>query len=291
MNTELKQGSDDWFAMRIGNVTGSTVGAILGVSPLRKRDDIMRSMVREFNGSLSEFIGNIATEYGIRNEHLARVDYELNGFGKVTGTGFHKFEDWLGASPDGLVGADGLIEIKCPYSMRDIKKPIFKTIDEQPHYYAQIQIQLLVTGRKWCDFVQWNRHDFSVTRVEVSTDWLNENLPKLRRFYDDYLIERTAPHCEKHLKARHETIENEMIQHRVEEYISLKKEIKARQALVDLLLDQIISDCKENESLINGHKLTHVHCKKVSYSRALNDLLPDADLSEYETVSSYWKLT
>jgi len=75
--TELQQGSDDWFNARVGRVTASNVGAILGLSPFRKRADVMRSTVREYHGVLSEFTGNVATEYGNLYEHLARADYQM----------------------------------------------------------------------------------------------------------------------------------------------------------------------------------------------------------------------
>ena len=78
----------------------------------------------------------------------------------VTPTGFHVAEecDWLGASPDGFVGDSGLIECKCKFSQ--------ELWEEVPaHYLAQIQGQLEITGRDWCDFVSWTPDDLAIFRV------------------------------------------------------------------------------------------------------------------------------
>ena len=82
------QGTEEWFGQRIGKITASKVGAILGLSPFHKRDDVMRSMVREWNGALSEFVGNVATEYGVFNEPMARHDYQLETDSIVESVGF-----------------------------------------------------------------------------------------------------------------------------------------------------------------------------------------------------------
>jgi putative phage-type endonuclease len=284
--TELQQGSDDWFNARVGRVTASNVGAILGLSPFRKRADVMRSMVREWHGALSEFTGNVATEYGNMNEHFARTDYQLVTGNMVETTGFHTHELWLGASPDGFIhNKNGIIEIKCPYGLRNGGE--FKSINEQPHYYAQVQIQMFVTKTQFCDFMQWNRNDHQIEHIAYSADYVNEILPKLKAFYDEFLEELNNP---VHLKSRHDTIENDMTAYRVEQYLKLKAEIKATQDLADLMLKQIIEDCGENESTIGKHKLTRVTRKSIGYKNAIADLFPDADLSKYESTTSYWTL-
>jgi putative phage-type endonuclease len=286
--TELQQGSDDWFNARVGRVTASNVGAILGLSPFRKRQDVMRSMVREWHGALSEFVGNVATEYGSMNEHLARTDYQLATGNIVETTGFHTHELWLGTSPDGFIDdKKGIIEIKCPFSLRNDEQPQFKSIEEQPHYYAQIQIQMFVTGARWCDFFQWNTHDYRLDYVNYNPLYVNEILPQLRAFYDEFLEELHNP---SHLKSRHDTVENDMTAYRVEQYLKLKSEIKASQDLADLMLKQIVEDCGENESSIGEHKLTRVTRKSIGYKNAIADLLPDTDLSAYESTTSYWTL-
>ena len=292
--TELQQGSDDWFNARIGRITASNVGAILGLSPFRTRNDVMRSMVREWNGALSEFVGNVATEYGNFNENLARIDYEIRTGNVVELVGFQAagFDEskwgWIGASPDGLIGTDKIVEFKCPFSLR--KGGEFNSISEQLHYYAQIQIQMFVWCVLECDFVQWHKDDLMIETVLYDEFYIESILPVLREFYDAYLIERDAPHNEKHLRSRHASVTDSMINYRVKEYQQLKSEIKAKNELADLLLQQIVSDCGESESQFYDAKLTLIKRKTIHYKNALSELLPDADLSGFESITEYWVL-
>ena len=195
----MEQRSEEWFNIRKGRVTGSAVGAILGIAPFAKQADILRRMVRDWHKSPSEFVGNIATEWGTVNEAGALIEYEMVTGNKVELCAFYQYEHWLGASPDGLVGDKGLVEIKCPFGIRYKKPPVFKTAAMQTHYYAQMQIQLFCTDRDWCDFYQWTPYGDALERIERDQSFLNTVLPVLRNFYDKYLIEREFPNAEKYL--------------------------------------------------------------------------------------------
>lgn len=105
----------------------------------------MRAMVRAYHGAEREFTGNVATEYGTAMEPEAIEAFEFATGLKVEKAPFVPYDDWLGASPDGYVGNDELIEVKCPFGLRKDEMAQFKSIHDQPHYYAQIQIQLYVT--------------------------------------------------------------------------------------------------------------------------------------------------
>ena len=115
---------------------------------------------------------------------------------------FYQYEHWLGASPDGLVGDRGLVEIKCPFGIRNKNPPIFKTAAMQTHYYAQMQVQLFCTEREWCDFYQWTPNGDLVERVNLDENFLATVLPVLRSFYEKYLIERELPNAEKYLNGQ-----------------------------------------------------------------------------------------
>lgn len=190
----MEQRSEEWFKARQGRVTGSAVGAILGLSPFSKPDDIMRRMVRDYHGFPKEFKGNAATEWGTINEAGAMIDYEFITGRNVEPATFVTHEDWLGASPDGYVGEKGLIEIKCPFGLRHNFAPVpFKTLKMQHHYYAQIQIQLFVTDREWCDFWQWTPNDTHLERIQREDPYIQRILQPLKNFYARYLIERDQP--------------------------------------------------------------------------------------------------
>ena len=198
----MEQRSEEWFNIRKGRVTGSAVGAILGIAPFAKQADILRRMVRDWHGAPSEFTGNIATNWGVQNEAGALVEYEMTTGNTVTPCAFYQFEHWLGASPDGLVGDKGLVEIKCPFGIRYKHPPVFKTAKDQTHYYAQMQVQLFCTDRDWCDFYQWTPYGDSIERIDKDESFLATVLPVLRNFYDKYLIEREFPNAEKYLDGK-----------------------------------------------------------------------------------------
>jgi exodeoxyribonuclease (lambda-induced) len=152
----MEQRSAEWFEARRGLITASQVGAILGHAPYATRADVMRRMVREYVGAASEFEGNIATEYGVNNEAGAVVEYTMEFANKVQDVGFITREDWAGCSPDGKIGDDGGLEVKCPFGLRKDADPQFKTLADQPHYHDQVQFSLWVTGWKYWHFYQWN---------------------------------------------------------------------------------------------------------------------------------------
>ena len=141
-----------------------------------------------------------------------------------------------------------------------------------------------------CDFVQWHKDDLMIETVLYDEFYIESILPVLREFYDAYLIERDAPHNEKHLRSRHASVTDSMINYRVKEYQQLKSEIKAKNELADLLLQQIVSDCGESESQFYDAKLTLIKRKTIHYKNALSELLPDADLSGFESITEYWVL-
>jgi putative phage-type endonuclease len=191
----IKQGTEEWHKQRVGMITGSRVGAILGLNPWSSRDDVMRQMVREYHGASCEFTGNVATEYGKINEVNAIFELEMEHGIEVEDTGFHIHPDlpWLGASPDGLVSPRGVVEIKAPYGLRNDKNPTFKTAAEQPHYYAQTQIEMACTYRGKCYFYQWNLYASKLEMVYFDHKWMDENIPKLHEFYLEYLRDYKKP--------------------------------------------------------------------------------------------------
>lgn len=287
----IEQRTEEWFEQRKGRVTASSVGAILGLSPYMKREDVMRNMVREYHGYEREFKGNQATEYGTFHEDMAVMDYQLKIGNVVAKTGFHAYENWLGASPDGIIDMWTLIEIKCPYGQRDKIPPVFKTLEQQPHYYAQIQIQMFVTKTNKCDFYQWSPNGDSLETIAYDESWIEKHIPILKAFYDDYLLQRMFP--DQYLQDKRATNNTNSTAYRVEYYFELKAQIAELDALAKGVLEQIVKDCNEKDSDINGHKLTKVVRKgAVSYAKAVKELLPNADLTPYMgEQSEYWRLS
>lgn len=154
----MEQRSEEWFQARLGLVTASRVADVLakiksGESASRRNYKIQLVSER-LTGERQETYVNQAMQDGIDREQFARDRY-VKQFGEVEEVGFVKHPTLeAGASPDGLVGTDGIIEIKCP--MGSTHTETLMTQEVPSKYVSQIQFQLLVTGRKWCDFVSYN---------------------------------------------------------------------------------------------------------------------------------------
>ena len=286
----MEQRSKEWFKARKGKLTGSNIGAALGVNPWKTPEDLIRSMVRSYHGAESEFKGNIATEYGTLHEPLATMEYfgKTSNFVEECGFFIHPEHDWLGASPDGLINNDGVIEIKCPFGLRDKKEPEFKTAGQQPHYYAQMQIEMAVTGRKWCDFYQWAKHGDCLERVEFSKEWFDNALPLLESFYKRYLNELDSP---EHLEPKQVEINTLATNELIQEYDQLCETIDNATARKKEILDSLIKTAKERNAIICGRKLTKVERKgSVDYTKVPE--LKGIDLEQYrKKPSAFWKFS
>jgi putative phage-type endonuclease len=185
----MEQRSEEWFQARLGKVTASRVADVLakiksGESASRRNYKIQLVSER-LTGEKQETYINQAMQDGIDREQFARDRY-VQQFGEVEEVGFVKHPTLeAGASPDGMVGDDGIIEIKCP--MGSTHTETLMTQDVPSKYVPQIQFQLLVTGRKWCDFVSYNpmfpEHlQVFVKRVEADPIYQKELESEVKQF-------------------------------------------------------------------------------------------------------------
>lgn len=157
---DLIQGSDEWLRARLGKVTASRVADVVaktksGYSASRAKY-AGELIVERLTGVPAERFTNSSMIWGTETEPQARAAYEYNRATKVDLVGFvpHPTIADSGASPDGLIGTNGLLEIKCPESHTHIENLIGKKVPER--YITQIQWQLGTTGREYCDFVSFD---------------------------------------------------------------------------------------------------------------------------------------
>jgi putative phage-type endonuclease len=156
----VEQGTPEWLAARMGLVTASEIDAVMatgrggGVS--KTRQTYMMRLAAEIitETPCASFEGNADTERGKELEPEARELYEARTGLKVEQVGFCKAAD-MGCSPDGLVGTDGGVEIKCkrPY----IHLNVLTSGEVPPELMGQIQASMYVTGRDWWDFVCYSK--------------------------------------------------------------------------------------------------------------------------------------
>lgn len=158
----LIQGSSEWFDQRRGMVTASVVGQLITASTIKPaNNDTSRGVIatltaERITGYTEPSYMNDDMERGVMHEPIARDKYAEHNNVTVAETGFLVRDDWgyqIGYSPDGLVGNDGLIEIKCPRAKTHIRTVIADAVPA--HYMAQCQAGLLVSGREWLDFVSF----------------------------------------------------------------------------------------------------------------------------------------
>lgn len=153
----MEQRSPEWYAARLGKVTGSQVSSVLAKKDSATRANYLSELVVErLTGQQQEFYMNEAMQHGVDTEPEARMAYESAKNVLVDELGFcdHSIIANFGVSPDGLVGEDGLIEIKCPNSKTHIDTLLSKKAPNK--YIPQMMAQMACTGRKWCDFVSFD---------------------------------------------------------------------------------------------------------------------------------------
>ena len=289
----MEQRSKEWYDARVGRITASSVGAILGLSPFMTRQGVLRAMIREKLGAQSEFPdpAPAPVAWGMAMESQAVAEFEMRTSERVDPAPFVPFEDWLGASPDGYVSDGRLLEVKCPYGLRAHEKPIFKHANEQPHYLAQMQVQMYVTGIDSCWFYQWTPHDSQQTLIHRDDDWLATNIPALRQFYAEFLYE-LSENPDNYLAPARTVIDTPEAHKMVTEWDELvEQEERAKERRKDLLAEMVAVADNKN-ALIGGRKLTLTQREgAISYGKAIKELLPDVDLSKWKSgPSSFWGL-
>ena len=201
-----KQHTPEWYEARRGRITASETAKCLSGSHTKGHRNYVEKIVDALDGipdfddhELKPWFAN-----GIYYESFARGWYSFKFDIDVKETGFvvHDDFDWIGCSPDGLLGSDGLIEIKNRDRLSTFKLHARKgVVDPQP----QIQTQLFVTGRKWCDYVNYWRDDVNefekghVQRVHRNDAYIeNTLLPAFVRFWQEVqeqLVKREAKRC------------------------------------------------------------------------------------------------
>lgn len=154
------QGSDEWFSARCGKVTASRIDDLMARTKIgygASRANYMAQLIAErLTGKPTESYTNGAMQWGIDHEAEARAAYEFFREAQVTEVGFllHPTIVESGASPDGLVGDDGLVEIKCPNTATHIDTLL--NLQVPGKYTKQMLWQMASTRRKWCDFVSYD---------------------------------------------------------------------------------------------------------------------------------------
>ena len=188
-----------WHSLRTGRVTSSNFGGAISLAT-RNVEPSMSFLNYLLK---TKDISNIpAIKYGIDNESVAIREYEQEFGCKVEKCGiFMDTCGYLGGSPDGLVGSDGIVEIKCPFRMKASSnmadfhrlgflkknsKDQFEVVTSHK-YYHQIQGNLYLTKRKFCDFVVWTPQIMLCIRISQDLLW-QDNIGLIQLYYVEKLV-------------------------------------------------------------------------------------------------------
>lgn len=182
---DCEQGSPEWFSARCGIVTASTFADVLAKGEGKTRRKLLYTLAAEILSSqpVTAWEGNRHTERGSQMEAEVRALYIAGCSEEVTQVGFIR-SGRIGASPDSLVGEDGLLEIKTRLPHLQIEALERGTLP--PENKAQVMGQLLVTGRQWCDYRSyWPGLPQLKLRVTRDDDYMSNLKLELSRFVDE----------------------------------------------------------------------------------------------------------
>jgi putative phage-type endonuclease len=197
----FEQRSPEWFSARLGKVTASRVADVIaktknGYSTSRENYAVELALER-ITGNRQESFTNAAMQWGTDQEPFARAAYEAAYGILVEEVGLvpHPTIAMAAASPDGLVGTNGLIEVKAPNSATHLKTLLSGKADSR--YIPQMQWQLACTGREWCDFVSFNPRfpehlQLAIYRVNTDAQKIKELENEVSQFLTevDLIVEK-----------------------------------------------------------------------------------------------------
>lgn len=197
--TLMQRSCDKWFSERRKRLTASNFGKISKLKATTNKNKVAHDLI------VKTFFGNQSTKYGIENEQHAINDLATTLEADIVESGLfiHPEYQFLAATPDGLIGQNIIVEVKCPYSARDItpEEAILKKIvkygkilngkfqlNRNHPYYFQVQGQLFVCNKKFCYFAIWTPKGLMYERIKPDYDLWKTMFPKLKTFYfDNYL--------------------------------------------------------------------------------------------------------
>ena len=162
LHNDIEQGTPEWHDLRLGKLTGSSAAKLLGTPAAREKYlyDRAAEIVTGCKCDSDECAQSMHMTRGTEFEEVALMKYTVATLSEVQKVGFVELNEFVGCSPDGLVGDDGMMEVKVPDSnnyfrqILELARDSVKAIPKD--YYVQMQFNMFVCDRKWCDYVLYN---------------------------------------------------------------------------------------------------------------------------------------
>jgi len=169
---DIEQGTDEWHAIREGKLTASH-GQEISANGKGLETYIYKMLSEKYSSAERENYTNEHMERGNELEPIARSMYEMQESVSVDEVGFVELDEYTGASPDGFVGEDGGIEIKCHADTKHFRLVLNGEKEIESKYKWQCQMNMLITGRKWWDYVAYNpnfEQSLVIFRIEADEE-------------------------------------------------------------------------------------------------------------------------
>lgn len=176
---KIEQNTEEWFKLRCGKITASEFKTCFSSESTKGYKGLIYQKRAEIRtGEKEDSFKSEWMERGNELENEAKQAYESYMFQDVQNGGFYEYSEYIGASPDGLLNDDGLIEIKCPKA-----STMERYLEENrlpPEYKYQVHGQMLCSGRKYVEFVCYHpKYDLFIKRIERDEAIINEIKEKL----------------------------------------------------------------------------------------------------------------
>lgn len=205
LHEDIEQGTAEWQALRLGKITGSSFAKLMGTAAAKEKYlyDRAAEIVTGSRCDSDESACNAHMTRGSEFEEIALMKYTVATLNEVQKVGFVQLNEFVGCSPDGLVGEDGMVEVKVPDSNNYFRQVLEISCDGvkaiPKDYYVQMQFNMFVCDRKWCDYVLYNpKHEASgrslfIQRVErdekmqsIIASTIDESVAKVKGYTQKY---------------------------------------------------------------------------------------------------------
>lgn len=196
----MEQRSDEWFAARLGKATASNFRKILATvksgEAADRRNYRAQLVIERLTGQRQDGFSNAAMQWGTEQEPFARIAYMAERGVDVPEVGFIAHEKLLaGCSPDGVIEETGLVEIKCPVSATHIET--LKAQQMPIEHIPQVQGQLWITGREWCDFISYDprmpeKLQMFIQRIQRDEQYIKVLAGEVEKFLNEVAAEVAA---------------------------------------------------------------------------------------------------
>ena len=201
----IEQGSSEWLELRLGKITASRFKDVMtngrgGATSKTAESYMIELAIEKVTGKSLPFFENEAMKHGTETEPQARAMYELLSGNEVSEVAFIEHNEFIGVSPDGLIGNDGLLEIKCPNTKTQVER-FLSGVGLPADYQWQVHGQMWVAEREWCDFLSFDDRidtaaQYICTRVyrdEALVKELSERAGKFSENLQEMIIKLSKP--------------------------------------------------------------------------------------------------